>query len=173
MCEPLTIAAAATAVVAGGVSAYSQYQQGRYAGRVADQNAEIAEGEAARALQRGAQAAGVKRMETSLEVGEARARAGATEGIDLTSESSLDAIADARMMSELDAQTISSNAALEAWGYKVQATGQRAQARGARYAGKMGAATTLIGAASQAASIGMSYKVGTTAPGGTTTGVLL
>lgn len=149
MCEPTTIAV--LTIAAATASAYSQYQQGEYQKEVADQNARIAEDEASLALQRGAIAKGVERMKGAQEIGAARAAQG-TSGVELTSGSALDVISDAAMLNELDAQTIGNNAAREAWGYRVQATNDRAQGRLAQAAGRYGAAATLIGGAAQAGS---------------------
>lgn len=169
MCEPatLTIIAVGAAVAAAGVSAYGQYQQGEFQKSVAKENAKIAEDEAALAQQRGAIAAGVQRMKASQEIGQARAAAG-ENGIELTSGTTLDAIADARMLSELDAQTIKNNAAREAWGYKVGAVNAIAQGQAGQLAGRYGAGATLIGAAAQAASMGAAYKTSQLKVGGGT-----
>jgi hypothetical protein len=179
MCEPatLTIIAVSAAVAAAGVSAYGQYQQGEYQKAVADENAKMQEQSAALASQRGAVAAGVQRMKSSQEIGAARAAAGGS-GIELTSGTTLDAISDARMLSELDAQTITNNAAREAWGYKAGAMNAIAQGQAAQMAGRYGAAATLIGGAAQAASMGASYKSAQIGPrggtsGGTTGGTLV
>lgn len=169
MCEPTTIAVLTMA--ASAAAAYQQIQQAEFQAGVAEQNAQLAEGQSALALQRGAIAKGVERMKGSQAIGEARAQQG-TSGIDLTSSSSLDVISDAAMLNELDAQTIGNNAAREAWGYQVQATNERAQARSTRTAGRLGAAATLIGGAAQAGSGYAAAKYRASAAGGTSAGAV-
>jgi hypothetical protein len=171
MCEPatLTTIAIVASVGATAAQAYGQYQAGEYQKKVADQNARIAEDEAALALQRGAIAKGVERMKGAQEIGAARAAQG-TSGIDMTSGSALDVISDAAMLNELDAQTIGNNAAREAWGYQVEATNARAAGRLAQTQARFAAASTLIGGAAQAASMGANYKL--RAGGGTSAGSL-
>jgi len=135
MCSPLVI---------GGVQAYGQIQQGNYEAKVENQNAQFLEGAAGVAQQRGGNAAGLRRMKGSQDIGEARASAGAS-GLDVGSGSVVDMIADSRMLSELDAQTETNNAAREAWGYKVQATEARARAKLAKTKSRYNAAATLLG----------------------------
>jgi hypothetical protein len=165
MCEPVTtgllIASAVASVAAAGTAAYGQVQQGKYQQEIADQNAKYQEDSAALALQRGSYEAGVSRMQTSQQIAEARA-AGGGSGIEMTNGSALDAISDARMLNELDVQTIKNNAAREAWGYKVGATATRAQGELDRMSSRYGAASTLLGGAAQAASLAYGFKKPTT-----------
>lgn len=114
-------------------------------------NARIAELQAADAVERGAEAE--SRFRTSVRglIGRQRA-AFAASGVNLSSGSPADVQADAAELGELDALTIRSNAAREAWGYGVQATDYRLQAeaarrtgRSAQTAGRIGAATTILG----------------------------
>jgi hypothetical protein len=67
-------------------------------------------------------------------------------------------MADTRMMSELDAQTIRNNAAREAWGLNQQSSQLVEQARQAERAGRLAAGATLLGGLGNAA--GMSYQAG-------------
>jgi hypothetical protein len=162
-------------VAAAGVSTYGQVQAGNYQKAVANENAKIAEQSGALALQRGAAEAGIRRMKAGQEIGQARAQLGTT-GIALESGGGLEAIADARMMSELDVETVKNNAAREAWGYKVGAMNSRAQGELALTSSRYGAASTLLGTAAQAASMGASYKMAQLGPrggGGTTGGTLV
>jgi hypothetical protein len=171
MCVPLVVVGMAAAVAAAGVSAYGQVRSSNYQAKVAEQNAQIQENAGALALQRGAIAAGVERMKESQAEGSARAAMGGS-GIDLQSGSSLDVLADSRMMNELDAQTVANNAAREAWGYKTAAVNDRAQAELSRMSGRYGAAATLIGGAAQATSMWSGYKSASMGTRGTTSGAL-
>lgn len=61
MCEPTTILAGAT-LAAGALSAYNQYETGKYSAAVAEQNADVAEAQAQDSINRGnAQAEEVRR----------------------------------------------------------------------------------------------------------------
>lgn len=170
MCVPLVVIGMAAAVAAAGVSAYGQVRQSNYQAKLDEQNAKLQEDAAAIAANRGGQDAGIQRMKGSQLEASARAEAGAT-GIDLQSGSTLDVLADSRMMNELDALTIKNNAAREAWGYKTTAVQNRAQAELTRMGGRYGAAATLIGGAAQATNMWAGYKGGLTTRG-TTTGAL-
>lgn len=52
MCEPTTILAGAT-LAAGALSAYNQYETGKYSAAVAEQNADVAEAQAQDSINRG------------------------------------------------------------------------------------------------------------------------
>ena len=123
------------------------------AGRL-EYNARIAELQAADAVERGAEAESRFRASVRGLIGRQRA-ALAASGVDISSGSARDVQVDAAELGELDALTIRSNAAREAWGYGVQATDFRLQAdaarrtgRSAQTAGRIGAATTILGTGS-------------------------
>lgn len=95
-------------------------EQGKYQRAMDFLNQQAAEVGAGDALDRGAQAAGQARMAGSQLI--AKQKVGyAAAGVDVQSGSALDAMADARMLSELDAQKLRNNAAREALGYKMKA----------------------------------------------------
>lgn len=163
----LLLAGAGTAT-----SAYGQVKQGRAAkqqgqaqqgaaeseAQLSDYNASVADLQAIDAEQRGEEEASRYRAGVRGIVGEQRTGFAAS-GVEAGSGSALDVQADAAFLGELDALTVKTNAAREAWGYKVQATDLRkraeiqrkegafARASGddAARAAKIGAATTLIG----------------------------
>lgn len=142
MCEPTTILAGAT-LAAGALSAYNQYQTGKYSAAVAEQNADVAEAQAQDSINRGnAQAEQVRRQNRQA-AGTQAAIMGAT-GADLSTGGALDVFGDTAQFGTLDALTTVNNAQREAYGYQVQSANYNAQAASARKQGNMGAATTLL-----------------------------
>lgn len=120
-----------------GLSAYSAYQQWRAGDQLAkageqqqraaesaaemhEWNAEVADLQAADAVERGQQEENRFRSSVRGIIGSQRA-AMAAGNVDVGFGSALDVQADAAYLGELDALTIRSNAAREAWGYKVEA----------------------------------------------------
>lgn len=148
MCEPVTIAATA-ALVAGGVSAYGQYQSGQYQKAVGETNAKMAEQQARDAAEIG----GIEeeRYRAQLRAIQAKQRAAfAGNGVDFTTGTPLGVLAETARTGETDAQNIRANALRQAWGYKVEALNRRAEGRLASMRGKYGAASTLLTSGAQA-----------------------
>lgn len=141
MCDP-TIAAGATLALSG-LSAYNQYQQGKYTAAVAQQNADVATAQANDAINRGNAEADQRRRETRQRHGTQAAIMGAT-GADMSSGSALDIFGDTAQFGALDALTTVNNAQREAYGYQTQAANYEAQASAAKSSGTIGAATTLL-----------------------------
>ncbi|MCM7067935.1 hypothetical protein M8O16_09495 [Enterobacter hormaechei] len=142
MCEPTTILAGAT-LAAGALSAYNQYETGKYSAAVAEQNADVAEAQAQDSINRGnAQAEEVRRRNRQA-AGTQAATMGAT-GADLSTGNALDIFGDTAQFGTLDALTTVNNAQREAYGYQVQSANYDAQAVSARKKGNMGAMTTLL-----------------------------
>ena len=131
------------------VSAYAQYRAGKAqkkgadsaareqeraarAGRevaeanagLSDYNAQVAELQAEDAVDRGFEAESRFRSQVRGAIGAQRA-AFAGGNIDVSFGSAVDVQADAAFLGEMDALQIRTNAAREAWGYKVQATNYR------------------------------------------------
>lgn len=165
-----TLAAAALAVsaVGTGVSAYGQMQAGKaqqsqlnYQAAVDRNNKIISDRYAADAIERGKEAEADQRRKTQQII--ANQRVGfAANGIDLGSEVVSETLSDSAMLGELDALTVRSNAAREAYGYKVQGMNYEASAqnnilagKNARSSGRTAAMSTLL---SGAASVGNSYS---------------
>ena len=130
MCEPTTIIMAVSAVV-GALGAYqgaeSQKAAATYQSQVAANNAKVSEWQAQDALQRGQ----VARQDTRRKYAalEGTQRAGlAARGLDISEGSALSILEDTQYFGELDMGTVSNNAAREAWGYRVQASNQTANA---------------------------------------------
>ena len=170
------MAAFTTLAILGGISlgmqAIGQIRAGQAAGRAGEAqraaaesgaelqeyNAQVAELQAKDALERGAEQESGFRMQVRGAVGAQRAGF-AAGNIDVSSGSAVDVQADAAFLGELDALTIRTNAAREAWGFKVQASDLRQRAQIARREGVyleaagrtqaqaayLGAAGTLLG----------------------------
>jgi hypothetical protein len=175
MCEPTTIAMASLAMTAlgGGVSAYGQVQQGKaaegqanYQAAVGRNNAIIAERQARDSEERGAADELAQRRQTAAVLGKQRAGM-AANGVDLSSGSPLDILGDTAAFGELDALTVRSNAAREAYGFRAQgsqftsdAAAQQIAGRNTRKASYIGAGSTLLTSASQAGGNWATFKNG-------------
>lgn len=159
MCLPIAaIAAIAGATATAGGQIYSGMAanaQGQYAQKVANQNA---------ALERSAQTDAISRQETaqmqhyrrlSQALGEARVRSSAA-GLDTGFGSAANLENDISLIGYEDSATLAANAAKETKGYDISASNYvnqgnaaRAQGSAAQTAGFIGAAGTLLSAASQ------------------------
>lgn len=133
-----------SAIAGAGTSAYGQLKAGSEAKKAADYNAKVAEAQAADALARGRDEESRFRSELKGLIGSQRAGF-AAQNIDVSTGSAVDVQADTAYLGELDALTIRSNAAREAWGYRVQAANQRQAGADASRASKFGAASTILG----------------------------
>lgn len=152
-----------TAIAIGSlaVGAYESYRAGKAAkdagdagqraanssADLADYNANVAEAQAADAVARGAQDEARFRSGVRAMVGTQRAGF-AAGNIDVRSGSALDVQADTAFQGELDALQIKTNAAREAWGFRVQAEDLRKRADIARKTGVMLADTGRVNATS-------------------------
>lgn len=115
---------------------------------LADANAAIADLQAADAITRGADEE--SRFRTLVRGAIGTQRVGfAASNVNVAVGSAVDVQADAAMLGELDALTIRTNAAREAWGYKVQAYDYRKRGEITR---KEGVASAEAGQAAQGAS---------------------
>jgi hypothetical protein len=129
--------------------------------QVADFNAQVAGLQSADAIARGTEAENRFRTQVRGAIGTQRVGFAAA-GVDVGFGSAVDVQADASFLGELDALTIRTNAAREAWGFQVQAENYRRQAeidrkaaRNQIAAGEQGAsaarwqmASTLVGGGS-------------------------
>jgi len=130
-------------------SAYQQVRQGKAikaAGRaeneaaqeqatLTDYNAQIADAQASDAITRGQEEENRYRQGVRTLVGSQRAGF-AGQGIDVGVGSAADVQADSAFLGELDALTIRTNAAREAWGFRTQATDLRNRANVIRRTGQ-------------------------------------
>lgn len=102
--------------------------------QLADFNASVADLQAKDAIERGAEAE--SKFRTTIRGAIGAQRAGIAAGnVDVGFGSAVDVQGDAAFLGELDAMTIRTNAAREAWGYNVQATDLRKRADIARKEG--------------------------------------
>lgn len=158
MCDLVTALMIGSTAI-GGVSAIQQGNaaaaSARYNAQVSEMNAKIMDQNARDALERGKLEEQQKRMEIAALTGRQRA-AMAANGVDLSFGSPLDTIVDTAMLGELDALTIRSNAAREAYDYKVagannraDAVLSRANASSAKTGGYLSAFGTVLGGSSE------------------------
>lgn len=136
----------ALTAASGAYAAYAQRTAARAEEAAANQNAKVAENAAADALQRGAAEEGRHRDRVRRLIGTQRAGIGAS-GIELESGSPLELVSDTAALGELDALTIRSNAAREAYGYRAQGNDMRNQGRIARARGANAVRSTLLSTA--------------------------
>lgn len=107
--------------------ASAQAGMANYQAQVARNNQMIAEGYAQRALQQGQVDEQNQRLKTAAALGSQRASL-ASQGGDVNSGSPLDLQADTARTGEYNAQAVRNNAALKAYGYRVQAFNDAADA---------------------------------------------
>lgn len=122
MClDPVTMTV--IAVAAAGASTYmavdAQQQQASYQAKVAQNNAQVAAWQAADAESRGNVAAAETRRKYAAMVGSQTARL-AANGLDISSGSANATLQDTAYFGAVDENTVRTNAAREAWGYRVQ-----------------------------------------------------
>jgi hypothetical protein len=108
---------------------------------VHDFNAAALEGQATDAIARGKQTEGLFRKQLRGVIGSQRASF-AAQGVEVSSGSAEQVQEDTAYQGELDALQIRTNAAREAWGFQVEATGERLQATNTRKLGTLQAANT-------------------------------
>lgn len=158
----------ATTAVSGGLSAISQIRAGNasgaaseYRAQVADNNAKTAEMNATMTMQAGDTATANAGMKTAEVVGRQKAAQGANN-IDVNSGSATQVRSATAALGMLDALTIRSNAAREAYGYQVQGSDFKAEANLDRATGKEAKASGWLGAAgsllSTASTVGKDYS---------------
>lgn len=161
MCDPGSIALAATvasAVVGAGGALYAgkaAQQQGAYEAKIADRNAHLADQQAQDANERGFKEARDYQRKVAQIKGQQQA-AQAANGIDTDFGSALQTQEDTAMIAAEDARTIYGNTENEVKGFEInafnyQAQGRAAKAKGnaAMTAGIFGAASSLLGGATQ------------------------
>jgi len=128
-------------LVGMGISAYGQWKAGQAAKQagehaqeasnsqadLTDTNADLSTAQATDAVQRGAEEESRYRTQVRGAIGTERAGI-AAGNIDVSYGSAVDVQADAAYLGELDALTIRTNAAREAWGFNVQSADLHARA---------------------------------------------
>jgi hypothetical protein len=142
MAIAMTTLALGLAAAGAATNAYGQIRQGREQRRLGeaqqraaeseagllDYNAAIADLQARDVVERGREEESRFRTGVRSMIGAQRADIAAS-GVDVGFGSAVDVQADAAFLGELDALTIRTNAAREAWGYQVQAADIRERAR--------------------------------------------
>lgn len=125
-----------------------------YRAQVAENNAKMYEQSAVRAIQGGEVSSDVAGLQTQQKVGSTKV-AQAANNIDVNKGSAVDVRAGIAQAGRLNQETVLNNAQLQGYGYRVRAAQERAQAgldlkesAGAQTAGGIGAAGSLLGAAS-------------------------
>jgi hypothetical protein len=122
-----TVGSTAMSMIGQSQQASAQAGMASYQSEIARRNAQIMEWNARRAEQEGRIAEDQQRQKTSLIQGAQRA-ALASQGGDVNEGSNLDILGDTERAGEFDALTLRSNAALKAYGYRLQGAGGEAQA---------------------------------------------
>jgi hypothetical protein len=165
MCSPAF--GVASSLAGGGLAAYGQLQAGNAANaagirdqNIANQNADVLEGQARDATERGEFAVDKLRTDAARDVGEGRAGF-AGGNVDLSSGAAAYWELDSAKTTAADVGTTRYNAKQEAFGKRVDARNERVRGQMRRYEGKVAqkssrfaAAGTLLGSAGQAASFG-------------------
>lgn len=140
-------AAIGVTAIGTGVSAYGQLKSGSETNKMFQRNAQFAEYQAQDAEARGKIDERKMRQLTEKTIGAQRAGL-AGQGVDVNTGSALDVQADAAYLGELDALTIRTNAAKEAWGYRTQSQNLIQRGKNAKREGELGAFNTILGAGS-------------------------
>lgn len=136
-----------------------------YNANIQRQNAAISRKNAEIAEQSGEAQMGIQGQKTRAGIAETAANQSAS-GVDVSSGSYTNVRSSERELGEMDALTIRANAAREAYGYRNKAVSEEAQgvlsdfeAKSAKKAAGINAASTLLGGASQAGSQYESWKI--------------
>lgn len=165
---PLMVGSAAVSAYGAYTSARAQKKAQEYSAGVDRLNAQAAEWQAEDALARGeTEASNVRRKGLAVQAEQQAVLAG--RGIALDSGSPLSLLEDTDYFSKLDIATVRSNAEKESWAARVRATGAYAAANMAQATADsikpgFSALTSVLGSASQVASVW--YRGRPTAPAG-------
>jgi hypothetical protein len=158
------VASTAVGVYGSMQSAAAQSKAANYQAQVAANNATIADQNARYAKQAGAEKAAEESLQGRARLG-AAITGQAAGGLDVNSGSALDVQATDRAMNKLDTEQVLNNAALNAYGYRSQATGFSANsqldkmaASSALTAGDINATGSLLSGASGVADKFAKYK---------------
>lgn len=156
MCTP-AVAVWAT-IIGTGVSVYSSLEQSRYNKEVAANNATTAEYQAQDAIERGSLKEKQSRLQTQQLIGKQKsAIAGSGFTLD-ESGSASDVLADTAALGEEDVFAIRSNAAREAWSFRVTGTNALAQGQLAGAEGRSKATSSMISGAGSVSSKWRNYN---------------
>lgn len=153
MCvDPFTAAAIASVALSAGASAYGGIQTNRaerYAGAVADQNAEIARKNSAITMEQGEEEQRRQYQRTAALRGQQIA-AFASQGFDVSFGSPADIITDTAVLGEADAGRLREASTARVNSFLVEASNYRAEAEGHRQAGTTALVTGFLKAGATA-----------------------
>jgi len=131
-------------ILQGGMQAASSYEEGQASKMVSNINARYAQAQGREALRIGEQDAGRRMMQGGQEAASETAHV-AAQGIRTDTGSAAAVHEDIKNAAIMDAQSIRTNAAKQAWGYGVEASNFRTQGRFAEIKGYGDAAQSIIG----------------------------
>lgn len=141
-------------------SAEAQRAQGEYQRTQGQLNARMMERQAEDAEDRGRMDANTARRKHNATAGSQKV-AMAAQGLDLSTGTAAESIAQTRAVGAVEEMNIKTNAWREAWGYRVQAINERTEGEMAYIAGRSAARQTMIAGGMQAISYGASgYRQG-------------
>jgi hypothetical protein len=126
--------------------ANAAHEEGLAAAQIDSYNAGLKSFQASEAVRRGVLAVTRVRVQTRQFIGGQRA-ALAAQGVALDSGTALQLQTDAAYQGEIDALETGNQAAMTAWGYRMEARGLRYQGRLATYAGNEAAKGAVLGGA--------------------------
>jgi len=172
MCVALPVIAVAASVISAGVAAYGAVQQGEaqqkaadYQSAVSRNNAMIAESNAKNAEMTGETQAENQLLAKGQRTAAVRA-AGAAAGLDVNAGTNLALQSDTEKLGTLDALTTRNRADQQAYGYRIQGTGDTAQAglltaegSQASTAGNISAFGSVVGGASSVSDKWIRYSM--------------
>ncbi len=134
----------AGAQIAGGIAEASAIRaEAEYRQRIAEVNVSLSNLQAEDAISRGQEDVALERQRTKQLIGEQRVAA-AAQGIDPTFGSPVDIRTGTADVGALNAMRLRTNAFRQAFGFRVEAVGERAAGQFARISGRFGARTSLI-----------------------------
>jgi len=141
----------------GGVTAYSQYQSGKYNAKVERFNASVANAQAADAVRRGGESVQRFRKDVA-KVKSAQRASFAAQGVVVDQDVAQAVADDTDAIAAEDERTIAMNATREAWGYRVQAVDHTNRATMGMNAARSDAIGTLMSTTGRFADSG--YRAG-------------
>jgi hypothetical protein len=151
----------AMSAASAGYAAYAAHEQAEMQADIAKRNADIQKQQARDAEKRGEQKVSAHRARINQLVGRQRAAIGASGAV-VDVGAPLDLIEDTVAIGELEALTIQNNAMREAWGYEAVSSNSLIEADAARFAGKVGVTSSLLGGAAQTFGLLSQYQTGAT-----------
>lgn len=141
---PLMLGSGVAQGIGADAQGHSQSQSDKYNAEVSYANAKIAAKNAEIAGEAGAEQAAVSSLKGRAAFGSIKTNQAAS-GVDVNSGSAVDTQASAQELSKLDAMTIRSNAAKEAYGYKTQEASLNSQGDLLEHQSKLDETAGIIG----------------------------